>query len=152
MLIPFTDRRRQITDLFNNESWEDLTKLGIVMREGPSAIDCGAYVLKRLGYLASNETYSILWAQPRSPAPPRSGRCVVVYRFDHKPLIQQHGIYQTDGKVLSKWGANNPVFLHELQDVPTGYGDLAEFIEITDDLQFLLQQAMFGKQAGPENY
>ncbi len=152
MLIPFTDRRRQITDLFYNESWEDLSKFDIVMKEGPSVIDCGAYVLKQLGYTSSQETISVLWAQLRSPAPPHSGKCIIVYRFEHKPQIQQHGIYQSDGKVLSKWGANNPVFLHEIQDIPTGYGDLAEFIEITPELNYKLQQAMFGKQAGLEDY
>jgi hypothetical protein len=152
MLIPFTDRRRQITDLFNNESWEDLSKLDIVMKEGPSVIDCGAYVLKQLGYTSSQETISVLWAQPRSPAPPRSGKCVVVYRFEHKPQIQQHGIYQTDGKVLSKWGANNPVFLHEIQDIPTTYGDLAEFIEISSELHYKLQQAMVAKRTSSDDY
>lgn len=122
------------------------------MTEGPSAIDCGAYVLKKLGYTSSQETISVLWAQPRSPAPSHSGRCVIVYRFEHKPQIQQHGIYQADGKVLSKWGPNNPVFLHEIQDVPTEYGDLAEFIEISEELHYKLQQSMQERRMGPDYY
>jgi hypothetical protein len=123
------------------------------MKEGAGPIDCGAYVLKRLGgYSSTQETHSVLWAAPRSPAPPHSGKCIVLYRFESKPQIMQHGLYQDDGKVLSKWGSNKPVFLHEIQDVPIDFGDLVEFIEITDDLRFRLQETMRGRHAGPDYY
>jgi len=152
MLVPITERRRQITDLFNSNDLEGLAKLGIVLKEGASSIDCGAYVLKKLGYVSTRETHSVLWSEPRSPAPAHSARCIVVYRFETKPQILQHGLYQADGKVLSKWGAGEPVFLHEIQDVPVDFGDLAEFIEITDDLRYKLQQTMENRHRGPDYY
>ncbi len=151
MLVPITERRRQIQDLYDNKAWDDLSKLGIMMKEGPSSIDCGGYVLKQLGYTSSRETLSILWSEPRSPAPLRT-KCIIVYRFESKPVIQQHGIYQSDGKVLSKWGQNEPVFLHEIQDVPTKYGDLAEFIEISEGLLLKLHHSIQEHRMGPEDY
>lgn len=152
MLVPITPRRKQLTDLFNNKDWESLAKFGVEMKEGPSRIDCGAYVLKTLGYMTTKNTVAVLWSAPRSPAPPRSGRCVVIYRFENNPTVQQHGIYQSDGKVLSKWGANEPVFLHNIEDVPVDYGDLAEFVEITNELHFRLQQALSGQQFEEDYY
>jgi len=153
MLVPITDRRRQIKDLHDNDDLEGLAKLGIVLKEGASSIDCGAYVLKKLGgYSSTQEAHSILWSEPRTPAPPHSGRCIVVYRFENTSQVLQHGLYQANGKILSKWGANEPVFLHEIQDVPADFGDLAEFIEITDDLRYKLQQTMENRQRGPDYY
>lgn len=150
MEIALTDRRKQIDELFSNEDWEGVGRMGIVMKEGPAPADCGAYVLTRLGFTSTQETISVMWAAPRSSVPLRE-KCIIVYRFHDKPVILQHGIYQ-DGKVLSRWGSNKPVFLHDIADVPTEFGNLVEFIKITGDLQYKLQQAMYGRIAGPDYY
>ena len=149
MDIPFTERRSQIGALFTISDWEGLQKLGIAMVEGAGPFDCASYVVGKLGYVSTSETLSVVHNAVRVPNPP-SRQNIIIYSFKYGKSAQHYGLYER-GKVISKW-CQGPVFMHSIEDVPDGYGNWAEFIEVTTDLRHRLQQAQVGRILGPDYY
>lgn len=140
MFIEQTKRRKDISDLVAQEQFEKLSVLGISCLQGVPDIDCAAYVLSNLGAVANHRSVHVLHTAKRFENP----MCgIVLYRFLDERIIQNNGLF--DGKrVTSKWGVQAPVVVHEIADVPLEFGTVVEFIAIDSELNYRLQEVMYG--------
>jgi hypothetical protein len=101
------------------------------MQREASDLSCYEYAFCQLkdGKALSSEYGTILdslkeWGY-NQVSQPKEGD-LVIYLHNEEPT--HAGIYRGDGLVESKWGNQRPlVYLHQLNDVPTSYGNQVMF-------------------------
>ena len=142
MLVPITERREQISELFKAKDLNSLIGLGIERVGNEEAHDCAAYVLERLGFVSNEKTSVVLNKLPNSDAPPR-GSGIIFYGFQEKQFNIRHYGWYDSGKVFSKWG-HWFVLKHDIADVPDWYGNAAKFREDDTEVRAQLQLALQG--------
>ncbi len=143
MDIPITDRRKEISTLFEKKDREGLERLGLVVAGDEGAYDCAAYVMKRLNMPGNEKTLGVLRRLPNLLSPPR-GEGIIFYGIhDRSKYVVNHYGWYSKGKVISKWG-HWLAFQHEIPDVPDWYGDSAVFRERDAEMMLTLQNALMG--------
>ena len=94
---------------------------------GAFLVDCEFFALKTIGIMKRLQSIfpnSIVQS-------PQTGDIIVYFKKD-QPEATHVGRYQEDGKIISKWGLG-PVVKHEIDHVPSMYGNTVLFFKISDE-------------------
>ncbi len=144
MRLEVTERRVQLSEGLaeflegykkrgNNELAEIFVSLlgnGCEMRELP--LTPGNCVTEVLGVsLLRGAVFSMFRLYVGREIPEMEGGCIVGY-FNRKGvscLFKHVGNVLDDGRVKSKWGNEGPVVVHDIEDVPSIYGNEVRFYE-----------------------
>jgi len=94
---------------------------------GRDYIDCVNYAI------GSNEFNDVLPGILEHDGNPEEGDIIIYGNSIDQPIHM--GVYQSDGKIISKWGDSGPLMKHDLKKIVLGHGKYALFSTFKGNLE-----------------